>query len=376
MGSVMKQFLEAQDRIDFERRRLPLRLLLLITPLFLFLDLGPSAAPAALIITASVLGSFSVIRFLLDHQPKILLRVQLGLRILDVGLFFLCIYSIRYFFGSPYSSLDAFYVLTVVAATGTHRMTGAAVISAAAIVAIVVSRLQLASAGVTPFGMDQVVVTLFFLLLFLLTGSMVAIFMETAAKVMERREEGWRMELAEQNSALQALTAQLQDLVRQDPLTELPNRRRFYEELERHLTLAERYGTNGTLLLIDLDFFKDVNDKFGHASGDEVLIQLAALLQKQLRKTDLCARIGGDEFCILMPYTDVIQAQRVAERLLKLLNDQPLTIGQHNIAITLSIGIAAFPEHALTTSELLSHADSALYQAKAQGRNGVYLYGS
>lgn len=160
-----------------------------------------------------------------------------------------------------------------------------------------------------------------------------------------------------------------------DPLTGLINRRRFQEELEHHITYAQRYQHQGALLFLDLDQFKCINDSFGHQQGDEFLIQVAQRLNASLRQSDLLGRLGGDEFGILLPQANVEQAQRVAESLLAQLKDAELQVlsDQHARA-SASIGIAMFPDHGLTPGDLLAKADSAMYAAKDKGRNQYHLY--
>lgn len=180
--------------------------------------------------------------------------------------------------------------------------------------------------------------------------------------------------IARDISERKSLEAQLAYLGNHDPLTGLFNRRHFQSELERQLALAQRYNTQGGLLFLDLDDFKDVNDSLGHLAGDELLKQLAILLQLQLRQTDILARLGGDEFAVLLPQTDAEQVQFVAERILAALADHVVTVSGQTIRVTVSIGIALFPEHGTVADELLAHADVAMYQSKGKGHHGFCLY--
>jgi diguanylate cyclase (GGDEF)-like protein/PAS domain S-box-containing protein len=168
--------------------------------------------------------------------------------------------------------------------------------------------------------------------------------------------------------------AQLAHLANHDPLTGLFNRRRFEEELERHLAQARRYGIPGALLWLDLDRFKEVNDSLGHRAGDELLVKLAGLLREQLREADTLARPGGDEFAILMSHTNAEQAQTAAARILEVVRHYPIVIGGHPVRITTSIGIVLFPEHSTTAEELLARADLAMYRAKAEGRDRFRVF--
>jgi diguanylate cyclase (GGDEF)-like protein/PAS domain S-box-containing protein len=167
---------------------------------------------------------------------------------------------------------------------------------------------------------------------------------------------------------------QLIHLANHDPLTSLFNRRRFDEEVERQLHEAERYGIQGALLFMDLDQFKDVNDSRGHRSGDELLTGLASLLRERLRRSDVVARLGGDEFAILLPHTRPDQAQSIAAELLDAIRTFTFMVGGSPLRISASIGIALFPEHGTTASELLSRADLAMYRAKDDGRNRYSVF--
>ena len=168
--------------------------------------------------------------------------------------------------------------------------------------------------------------------------------------------------------------SQLVHVANHDPLTGLFNRRRFDEEVERHLSEAQRYDLHGVLLFMDLDQFKDVNDSRGHRAGDELLSGLARLLQERLRATDVVARLGGDEFAVLLPHTDAEQAQDVAADLLDAIRSQTFVVGGSPLRITASVGMALFPDHAVVAGELLSRADLAMYRAKDEGRDRSCLY--
>jgi len=167
--------------------------------------------------------------------------------------------------------------------------------------------------------------------------------------------------------------AQLAFFANHDPLTGLFNRRYFQEELERQLSFGSE-NNQGAVLFLDLDDFKDINDTLGHLAGDELLKQLATLLRSQLRKTDILARLGGDEFAVLLPQTSAQQVQFVAERILEMLWRQVVVFHDQPIQLSTSLGIALFPEHSTVGEELLAHADTAMYQAKAQGRNQLCFY--
>lgn len=170
----------------------------------------------------------------------------------------------------------------------------------------------------------------------------------------------------------QKLMRQLEQQAETDPLTHLPNRRRFVEFLTHELNRLNRQnGTGLCVLMLDIDHFKNVNDTAGHEVGDRVLVALGALLRTSVRKVDLVARIGGEEFVVVLPDTDFAGAQRVANHLLESVQrmDVPGWTDTHG-NITTSIGIAV-AEQKSSIESLLADADQCLYAAKANGRNCV-----
>ena len=166
--------------------------------------------------------------------------------------------------------------------------------------------------------------------------------------------------------------AKLVDTANSDPLTGLGNRRRFDDQLRRALNSPVRADHLGCLAIVDIDFFKRVNDGHGHPVGDEVLKAVAARLQPMLRATDLVARIGGEEFGLLLHALPMADAHRLCERLREDIAAHPVTVGTAAIAVTVSIGIAELAEHRVPGA-LFAAADAALYRAKAEGRNCVRL---
>ena len=160
------------------------------------------------------------------------------------------------------------------------------------------------------------------------------------------------------------LFAQLQSSARTDPLTGLPNRRVWDEDLERELSRARRHGGNLCLAMLDLDRFKAFNDEFGHQAGDQLLAASAAAWRPALRATDTLARYGGEEFAVLLPHSDVEGAMTVVGRLLEV-----VPLGQ-----TASAGVAVW-DGKESANELLARADAALYEAKGAGRARALLAG-
>lgn len=170
--------------------------------------------------------------------------------------------------------------------------------------------------------------------------------------------ESWQSHLQSENESLAHQASH-------DSLTGLPNRAFFEGRLSRTLRNAEKHQEHLALLFLDSDNFKEVNDSFGHAAGDEVLISVATRVRAQLRENDLVARLGGDEFAVLLaPLHKRDDALRIAEKIAASMK-LPIRLGEGQIIVTsLSIGIAYFPDDGLTPSDLLNAADAAMYQAK------------
>jgi len=157
-----------------------------------------------------------------------------------------------------------------------------------------------------------------------------------------------------------------------DPLTDLPNRRKLWAVAERVFVAGRRKHETPALIYLDLDNFKLVNDTLGHQAGDELLRQLALRIKKVLREDDLLARMGGDEFAVLLPSADRPSAMAAARRIIEVF-DYPFTLGEHAIHAQASLGVALYPEHGQTLDELARAADVAMYQAK-QARTHVAIY--
>ena len=168
--------------------------------------------------------------------------------------------------------------------------------------------------------------------------------------------------------------AQLQYLADHDPVTGLFNRRRFEQELARHLSYDARYGTGGAVLAMDLDNFKYVNDTLGHKAGDEVITRVARTIRERIRETDTFARLGGDEFAILLPEAGIEQAQSVARTIIEAVRSHAVTAAGQPIRVTASIGVTTFGNREVDVESLLVEADLAMYDAKTAGRDRVALY--
>jgi diguanylate cyclase (GGDEF)-like protein/PAS domain S-box-containing protein len=168
------------------------------------------------------------------------------------------------------------------------------------------------------------------------------------------------------------LAGRLEYLVDRDFLTGLFNRRHFEQELAKEADRIARYGDTGAVLLMDLDHFKDVNDAFGHKAGDDLLRGVAGALKNRMRQTDVLARVGGDEFGVILPRTDAEEALLVADAIVKTVARHVATLGEQSIRTTASVGIAPFD--GMDAIEVLAVADLAMYEAKGAGRNRVSIY--
>jgi len=174
-----------------------------------------------------------------------------------------------------------------------------------------------------------------------------------------------RDELYKKNRELVRLNRELENMATTDNLTLLPNRRKMEGELERAFYLWKRYGRPFSLIMLDIDDFKGVNDRLGHLVGDKVLWKVAHVLRTSLRRSDLAARWGGDEFLILCPETSLEEAIKVAEKIRKKVEEHDFGVGQ---GVTVSIGVAEVGDHT-SVDELITEADNKMYEAKRQGKN-------
>ena len=193
----------------------------------------------------------------------------------------------------------------------------------------------------------------------------------TERKMAEEAIKEANKMLQQQMDEIQELQASLREQAIRDPLTNLYNRRYLTEMLQRELARAEREGYPISLVLVDIDYFKQVNDSLGHNAGDLVLQSLAAQLVHESRVSDIVCRLGGDEFLVMLPNTSAQEAKGFSERWRSAFRDAHVIIGDTPIQITVSFGVATFPDHGKTSDEIIEAADRALYQAKAGGRDQV-----
>jgi len=185
---------------------------------------------------------------------------------------------------------------------------------------------------------------------------------ETNRQLHARIEEIGRLQVA------------LQELAVRDSLTGLYNRRYLDETLEREVSRARREGSPLSLVMLDIDYFKRVNDTYGHQVGDEALRMLATTLLADIRAEDVACRYGGEEFLILLPNMPLETAIQRAEAWRKAIEELSIALGNFHITFTISLGVAAYPEHGKTPDDLTRCADQALYRAKNGGRNQVSVF--
>lgn len=174
-------------------------------------------------------------------------------------------------------------------------------------------------------------------------------------------------------SSRKELEQQLEYQATHDELTGLLNRNELWKNLDAEIKRASRYKHHLSLFLIDIDDFKKINDQFGHKNGDIVLREFTKMLLSETRETDFSARYGGEEFVVILPETALKKAQELADRLCQKVSEAKISIEQKDLSITLSIGVATFPEHGSLSNELLDTADKAMYQAKESGKNCVKI---
>ena len=167
------------------------------------------------------------------------------------------------------------------------------------------------------------------------------------------------------------LEQDLQILCRTDPLTTAANRRAFNEILSQEFSRFKRSQKEYALIMIDLDHFKSINDQHGHSVGDQVLIEVTERCKDNIRVHDILARLGGEEFCILLPYTETKQAQKVAERLREKIEIKPIIVDGLRVKVTISVGISLVSTGDEDGHQAMERADQKLFQAKESGRNQI-----
>lgn len=173
------------------------------------------------------------------------------------------------------------------------------------------------------------------------------------------------------NKQLEELNSKLYELATTDGMTKLFNRRHFMETTQSELMRQQRKKGQSIIVMIDIDHFKEVNDNYGHAAGDKVIIKVAKILKDSSRTYDITGRLGGEEYAIMMVDCDLETASEIAQRLCKEIEKQKIDVDGHIIKVTISVGLSTLSEDDNTIEEAILRADRALYRAKDQGRNRV-----
>lgn len=168
---------------------------------------------------------------------------------------------------------------------------------------------------------------------------------------------------------LEAVVVQAREVAQTDPLTFLLNRRAIIREFQDEVMRADRYNSVLSISILDVDHFKDINDTYGHSTGDIVLRQVAQHLREGVRHPDIVGRYGGEEFIIVLPNSDIVAAAEQAARLCKQMSETVIKVKEHAIQVTLSIGVAQLRNREDTWDILLNRADNAMYEAKNRGRS-------
>ncbi len=169
-------------------------------------------------------------------------------------------------------------------------------------------------------------------------------------------------------------TRELEHMATHDALTGLHNRNALSKYLRDESARTMRYKHHMSIFMLDLDHFKDINDRHSHLVGDIALKQIAGVLLQTTRKTDFTGRYGGEEFVVILPETSLDEARELAQRLLEVIRKTPIEVSPSlTLSVTTSIGVAAYPDHADNTEDLLKQADIALYRAKDKGRDRIEI---
>ncbi|HKJ39125.1 MAG TPA: GGDEF domain-containing protein [Anaerolineales bacterium] len=168
---------------------------------------------------------------------------------------------------------------------------------------------------------------------------------------------------------IKAILAQAHEIANTDVLTFLPNRRKIIVDLQEEVIRSNRYGTPLSISLLDLDHFKNINDTYGHTTGDEALRSVSARLREQIRHPDTIGRYGGEEFLIVLPSSEIKAAAEQAERLCQTVRTLQIEANNHSFTVTISIGVAQYRIGDENWEKFLHRADKALYKAKDMGRD-------
>ena len=202
-------------------------------------------------------------------------------------------------------------------------------------------------------------------------GYLTEVFNDMVARLRQGREE-----LAAINETLRQKNFELHEISIRDSLTGLYNRKHLMETLDKEVSRSQRHSHSFSLLVIDIDHFKKYNDTYGHLAGDEVLRRLAAVFTESIRSSDYAARYGGEEFIIILPETGAGQGVEAVERIRHKMAEERFGGEDESIKVTISVGVASYPENGEDAETVIRNADAALYEAKELGRNRVVLAGT
>ena len=202
-------------------------------------------------------------------------------------------------------------------------------------------------------------------------GYLTEVFNDMVGRLRQGREE-----LASINETLREKNVELHEISITDSLTGLYNRKHLMETLDKEVSRSQRHSHSFSLLVIDIDHFKKYNDTYGHLAGDEVLSRLASVFQKSIRSSDYAARYGGEEFIIMLPEIGPEQGVEAAERIRHKVAEEIFSGEGESIKVTISVGVASYPENGEDAESVIRNADAALYEAKELGRNRVILAGA
>ncbi len=160
---------------------------------------------------------------------------------------------------------------------------------------------------------------------------------------------------------------------RTDSMTGLVNHRTFYDELDREVHRVRRYETDLTLIMVDMDNLKKINDNYGHRAGDAVILHVSQQIQNCIRHSDIAARYGGDEFAVILPNTGLPEALTVAERLGATVSEKPVKFEKQDINVSVSVGMGQFRTNS-SLEQFMNEADAALFEAKNSGKNRIQVF--
>ena len=184
-----------------------------------------------------------------------------------------------------------------------------------------------------------------------------------------------RNELGKLVATFNSMADKLEDIATRDGLTNLLNKKAIMQTLDSELVRARRHNSTLSLMMLDLDYFKRINDTYGHQAGDAVLVTTTGLIEKYVRGIDYVGRYGGEEIIIVLPDTSETESVEIAERIRRSLASTPIVVSESEfVNVTVSIGISIFPRDGIEQDVLLNNADQAMYYAKDAGRNQVVRY--